>query len=415
MKTVYLPVLAIGLVGVLTGTALGQTPQTPAPAPPQTAPPPQTPFPQRTLDTPMGLVPPPDIRDEPWSFSAGVNGAYEGNALFTGPSDDKQFTHSLSTSLGRSWRLRRGDAQIAATATQAFYQDTTSLNDFRYSVMGGLGHQITRRLTWSGSASVSSGLARDSQVLTDAGIVLPSTTSAQSSTGTSLFSYALNRESSLSWSVTTSGVGFSAAAFNGGTQLTTSGIYSRQVGRSQTIGTTVDYSRSFDGDLSSNVYGFFGNWSLSTARGWTVTASGGVRPYSVPNESALRVTSAFNAGVTKPVRRNQTMGIMYSKSIEQTFGVNRANNLVQSIMANYGLSLHRNLTASFSGTLADSQDPQDSELSVLGMVAQGSLSYRVLPNLSLSFGTAVYSREVSSAERVTSTATSLALSYNTTW
>jgi hypothetical protein len=413
MKTLYLQAMGVGVVLALSGTAFAQQPPQDPPA--NSPPPAQTPFPGRTVQTPPGFERDPVVSDEPWSFALGANGAYEGNALFTGPSEDKQFSHSLYASLGRSWRLRRGDAQFGLTATQAFYQDTASLNDFRYSLVGGLGHKITRRLTWSGNVSLSSGLARDSQVLTDDGIVLPSTTTARTSTGASTFSYALTRESNLSWSLTTSGVGFSAAAFNGGTQLTTTGTYSRSVGRSQTVGASVDYSRSFDADLSSDVYGVFGTWSYSTTGGWVVTASGGVRPYSVPTENALRLTSAFAGGVTKPVRRNQTIGVMYSKSVEQTFGVNRANNLVQSVTANYGITLRRNLTASFAGTLAQSQDPQDADLSVLGQVAQGSLSYQVLRNLSISFGSSYYSRGVSSADRVTSTSTSLAVSYNTSW
>ncbi len=412
MKKVYAPVLAVGFVAALAGAALAQEPpQTAPPSPP----PAQSPFPGRTIETPPGVPSTPTVQDEPWAFALGVNGAYEGNALFTGPSDDKQFSNSVYASIGRSWRLRRGDAQLGATATQAFYQDTTSLNDFRYSFVAGLGHMITRRLTWNGSVSLSSGLARDTQELTDAGVVLPSTTTTRSSTGSSLFAYQLTRKSTISWSFATSGVGFSSAAFNGGAQMTTTGTYARQVGHSQTVGASVDYSRSFNDDLSSDVYGVSGIWSLTTTKGWVVSASGGVRPYSVPSENTLRLASAFSAGVTKPVRRNQTIGVMYSKSIEQTFGVQRANNLVQTVAANYGVTLHRNVTASFSGTLAQSKDPLNPDLSIIGQVVQGALAYRVLPNLSVSFGSSYYSRKISSAERISSTMTSLAVSYNTTW
>jgi hypothetical protein len=410
MKTLYLQAMTLGVVVGWAGAVFAQdVPQTP-PVPPA-----QAPFPGRTIETPQGLAPPPPVRDEPWAFSAGFNGAYEGNALFVGPSDDSQFSNAVQASIGRAWRLRRGDAQLGANAAQVFYQDTPSLNDFRYTVVGGLGYSITRRLTWTGNVSLSSGLARDAHELTDSGAVLPSTATTRSSTGSSLFSYALTRKSTVTWSLATSGVGFSSAAFNGGTQLSTTGTYTRLVGSNQTVGGSVDYSRSFEGDLSSNVYGVNGLWSLSTTRGWLITASGGVRPYSVARENERRITSAFTAGVTKPVRRNQTMGVMYSKSVEQTFGLRRANNLVQTITGNYTVLLHRNLTGTFAGTLAQSTDPVLTEVSTIGRIAQASLNYRVLTNLLLSVGTTYYSRQVESLERTSSTVTSLALSYSTTW
>jgi hypothetical protein len=417
MKKIYRSALAVGLVVSLASVAGAQTPppttpQTPAANPPPT---PQDPF-GRTVQGPEGILPEVPVRDEPWSFSLGVNGSYEGNALFTGPSDEKEFSHSFQASIGRAWRLRRGDAQLGATASQAFYQDTASLNDFRYSVVGGLGHMITRRLSWAGSVSVSSGLARDSQVLTDAGAVLPSTTTARTSTGSSRFSYALSPKANIGWSVTTSGVGFSSVAFNGGNNLNTSATYSRLVFNSHTIGVTADYGRTFTtDDLSSDVYAFQGMWAFSVGRGWMISASGGVQPYSVPTEDGLRVTSTFSAGVTKPVRRNQTIGVTYSKSVQQAFGLREANNLVQSVNANYGIALHRNVSASFGGTLTQAKDPTATDSSNIGQVVQGSLAWRVLSNLSLSVGSSFYSREVEPTDRITSSTTFLALTYNTSW
>jgi hypothetical protein len=421
MKMIYRSALAVGLGLSLAVAAQAQTPppQNPPPQTPPASPPPQAPYPGRTLQGPEGILEVPPVRDEPWFFSLGINGSYEGNALFTGPSDDKEFSHNVQASIGRAWRLRRGDATFGATATQAFYQDTTSLNDFRYSVAGGIGQAITRRLNWSGSVSLSSGLARDNQELTDAGAVLPSDTETRSSAASTLFNYALSPHSNISWSLATSGIGFSSAAFNDGTDLSTAATYTRRLGNTQTLGASVDYSRTFttgvESDLSSSVYGFMGVWTLSAGRGWMISASAGVRPYSVPEEDGLRMSTALSAGVTKPVRRNQTIGVTYSKSVEQAFGLQEANNLVQAINVNYGLALHRNVTASFGGSLTHAKDPTATDTSQIGQVAQGSIAFRVLPNLSLSLGSSFYGRDDDSAERTTSTTTYLALTYNTNW
>jgi hypothetical protein len=135
----------------------------------------------------------------------------------------------------------------------------------------------------------------------------------------------------------------------------------------------------------------------------------------VPTEDGLRVTSTFSAGVTKPVRRNQTIGVTYSKSVQQAFGLREANNLVQSVNANYGIALHRNVSASFGGTLTQAKDPTATDSSNIGQVVQGSLAWRVLSNLSLSVGSSFYSREVEPTDRITSSTTFLALTYNTSW
>ena len=77
--------------------------------------------------------------DEPWMLFLGVNGSYEGNALFTGPTEgNSEFANQVVAVLSRAWKMRRGGASLGASANQIFYGETASLNDFRYSVNGAL-------------------------------------------------------------------------------------------------------------------------------------------------------------------------------------------------------------------------------------------------------------------------------------
>src|SRR4051794_40491951 len=55
---------------------------------------------------------------DPWSFGLGVNGSYEGNALFTGPDGNEEFAHMLQATLGRGWAFRRGGASLAGNVSQ---------------------------------------------------------------------------------------------------------------------------------------------------------------------------------------------------------------------------------------------------------------------------------------------------------
>jgi hypothetical protein len=351
---------------------------------------------------------------EPWSFGLAVNGSYEGNALFAASEGEEEFSHSVSANLARGWTLRRGSASLTGSASQFFYRKTTSLNDFRYNAAGSLSHALTRRLMWSGSGAVSSGLARDAELLTDAGLVLPSV-STRSSSSSSMFSYALTRRSQLSWSLSQAGVGFSSGLFRGGTSLTSVLSYGRQVGRSQTIGITQDYARSFSGDESTTIQGVSGTWSGTMTGDWTAHASVGVRPYSVPDEDGNRFTTGISAGVSKPVRPGQTMGVNYDRTVTQTFGVDTGNHLVQSVSGNYSIALTRTLSTSFAGTYSKSHNPLSPDQGLEGQTASASLAYRVTPSLALSISSAMYSRALSGSDRATSYNTGVSLSYGTSW
>jgi hypothetical protein len=350
---------------------------------------------------------------EPWSFGVGVNGSYEGNALFAASEGEEEFSHAVSASLGRAWALRRGSANLTGNASQFFYRKSTSLNDFRFNASGGLSHALTRRLLWSGTSQVSSGLARDSAVLIDAGLVLPSV-STRSSSSSSMFTYALSRQSQLTWSLSQSGVGFSSGAFQGGSALTSALSWSRQVGRSHTVGVTQDYSRTFQEDASTTIHGVSGTWS-GTMGSWTAYGSLGVRPYSVPGEEGHRLTTGISAGVTKPVRPGQSVGMSYDRSVTQTFGIDTGNHLVQSVSGNYSVALTRSLTTSFTGNYSRSRSPVDPERGLEGQTGSASLAYQLMPSLAVSVSSAVYSRMVRGAERATSYNTSVALTYGMTW
>jgi hypothetical protein len=349
---------------------------------------------------------------DPWTFSVGLNGSYEGNALFVGPDEEEEFSHSLAANLGRNWVLRRGSAQLGASASQYFYRETTSLNDFRYNVGGSFSHAITRRLTWALGSNVSSGLARDAEVLIDSGVVLPSVETRTSSSSSNL-SYALSRRSQLAWSVSQSGVGFSSGLFQGGSTLGSSLSWSHGVGRSQSLGVSYDYSRAFMDDLDNTVQGVSGTWSGIVGT-WTAHASAGVRPYTIPEESGYRFSFGMNAGLTKPLRPGETIGVNYDRSVTSTFGLDAGNNLVQSVSGNYSRALTRSIGASVSGSYSLSNDPV-TELESSGQTAAASLSYRVTQRLGVSVSGSFYSYEIPASERVSSYNMTTGLTYGFSW
>jgi hypothetical protein len=348
-----------------------------------------------------------------WSFNVGLNGSYEGNALFVGPEENEEFSHAVQANLSRNFTLRRGSANLVLSGNQYFYRESTSLNDFRYNVGGGLSHALTRRLQWAGNTNLSSGLARDSEVLTEAGLVLPSV-STRTSSSSSMFSYALSRRSQISWTVSQAGVGFSSGLFQGGSTLSSMVSWSRQVGRSQTLGISQDYGRTFTDAASTSVHGVFGTWS-GTVGTWTAHANVGVRPFSVPEEDGLRFTLGMSAGLTKPVRPGQSMGITYDRTISPTFGIDTGNHLLQAVTGNYTIALTRNVSTAFGGSYSRGSNPVTPDRRVEGQTGTASLTYRMTQQLGLMFATSLYSRKVPDAERATSYNMMTSLTYGFTW
>jgi hypothetical protein len=351
---------------------------------------------------------------EPWVFTLGVSGNYEGNALFVGPAENEEFSHRIQGTINRGWLMPRGGANLSGYASQPFYHESSSLNDFRFGVGGGLSYAITRRLGWAMSSTFDSGLARDSAVLAESGQFLPSDT-VRSSTATSMFTYSLDRRSNLSWALSESGVGFSSGFLTGGVYLTSVIAYGRQVGKGQTLGVTQDYSRSWAESDASTIYGFLGTYTVSTGKGWSFFASAGARPYTTPALDGFRTTFGMSAGLTKPIRPGQTFGISYNRGVAQSFGLDPDVSVVDTVSGNYEMKLTPKLGAAFGGSFSKTAPTPQEEFGTSGEGLHGSLTYMLLSNLSLTFNTYYYGRTNEPFDRVTSYGTAILVSYVTRW
>jgi hypothetical protein len=353
---------------------------------------------------------------EPWSFSVSVNGSYEENALFVGPTEDqKEFVHDVQGTLGRTWTLRRGNAQASLRGSQPFYRETASLNDFSYSVNGGMSYALTHRLSWSGSSALSSGLARQAEVLTEAGQVLPSTT-VRSTTSASMFSYALSRRSQLGWTLSQQGVDFASAFFAGGSTVGSTTNWSRQMTAGQVLALTHGYQRTSGTVASQSIHSIAASWNTSF-RHWAVSASAGAAPYTVADQPGYRVSSIFSASVTRPVRRGHSLAASYSKSVQYAFGTASENRPTQTLSLTYALPLASKLSASISGSYARSLATtfENADQLSIGQFGSAALTYALAPNFGISFGTTGFRRRDGDEPYISSYRMTLGVTYGTTW
>jgi hypothetical protein len=353
-------------------------------------------------------------KQDPWSMNVSLSGSYEGNALFTGPNGDEEFSHQVQATLGRAWLLKRGSARLSFGGAQPFYNKSTSLNDFTYNVGSGLSFALTRRLAWTGSANLSSGFARDSKELIDAGLVLPSVT-VRSGSSSSTFGYLLTRRTTLSWTVNQSGVGFSSVLFSGGSTIGSTVGLSRKISHSQAISVTQQYQWTSVAGTGQGINGVMGTWQGSFGRDWSIHAGGGVSGYRVPAIDDFHASMTMTAGITKPLARGQSLSANYDRGVEQTYGLDAGNHLVDNVTGAYTLELTRNVSTNFSGTYSRGWNPLTPEVKIIGQVGNANISYQMTSKLRVGLGAAIYTRLAPPDGQITSYRMYTSLTYGTTW
>jgi hypothetical protein len=150
-------------------------------------------------------------------------------------------------------------------------------------------------------------------------------------------------------------------------------------------------------------------------RGWTLTGSAGVSPYTASGPERIHWTFTGSAAVAKNLGPDQSFSVSYARGIEPTYGLVTGFHLAESIGVGYSRNLLRNLAASAGASYSRIRDPQVSGPSGTGQTGSASLSYRITRHLSASIGGSVYSRTDPSAPRVSSYNMVTGISYGTTW
>jgi hypothetical protein len=368
-------------------------------------------------ETPVRPVPAPPR----WSLGAGVGSGYDSNALFAGPDGASDIATRVQVSLGRDWTLRRGSIRLGADVTRPFYRNAATLSTFTYNFAGRAAYMLTPRLSWSFGTNVNQARAPDSTLLAANGIVLPNVVARTGATSTQ-FSYAWSRKTNIGWGFSFQGVGFRATVFasdplKGGTSFGSSANVTRQVSPSQTLGITQSYQRMYQDGGAAGVQAYMGTWQASLGRSWSIFASGGIRPYTIPGESGYRISPGASGGIRKTVREGQSVGISYERTMEQAFGEGGGSgtHLVETVGGNYSLTLSRKLVAEFGASYARGTYPLIPDLLLIGKLANASLGYQIATGLMLSAGSSLYIRQYTPQPAVSRYNITVALSYGTAW
>src|SRR5258705_9918857 len=175
-----------------------------------------------------------DASAQNWTLTLGAGEAYDSNTALAGSTETGSLSTNVLAGVGRNVPFRGGGLNFAANASQVFYRDNTPLNNLNYSLVGGFTLAVTRRLSWSASDSLISSYSRDSKILTDSGLFLPTVVTRTNARSTQL-TYALTQRTQVHWGLSEQSVVFGSPDLLGGAHLTSIIGLSRRMSPSQTL------------------------------------------------------------------------------------------------------------------------------------------------------------------------------------
>jgi hypothetical protein len=346
--------------------------------------------------------------DQPWSLNLAASELSETNVQPGLTANSAAVGSELNGNLARTWTSRRGGVTFNGNASEFLYRGSASgLNQFFYGVGVGASYLVSPRVSFNVSENLTSSYAQDVTTLTDSGLLPPKVLTRANSASTAL-SYDLSPRTHIRWGLNDQNVSVDSSQFAAASTLGTSINISRQLSRSQTVGVTTDYQRITGAGESENI-GLLGTWQRPIGKSFTVNAAGGIRPYTLPGQSSFRTAPAGSLGITAHLRRSDTLGLSYDRSVEQ--GLGNGTLLTQGVAASYGLSLGRRLTLAGSAGYRRGADPVDASHLLVGQNGSTSVRYVVTQNLTASINYSLYQITNSPNPNVSSRRAAVSLTY----
>ena len=268
------------------------------------------------------------------------------------------------------------------------------------------------------SDTLVSSYAQDLTTLTDSGL-LPPRVLTRINTATTGLSYDLSPRTHIRWGLTEQSLSVDSSQFAAASTLGTSMSIGRQISRSQTLGVMADYSISdYSGTYASGAgtaenAGLLGTWQQTIGHDVTVNAAGGMRPYTLFGQSGFRIAPAASFGLHVHLRRSDTLGLRYERSVEQ--GLGNGTLLTQVAAADYGVSLGRRLALAGGAGYFRGADPAGPTNVHIGQTGNVSVRYILRPTLTAEFNYSLYVLTNSPNPNFSSRRAAVSLRYGRRW
>lgn len=342
-----------------------------------------------------------------WSYSLGLSEGYESDVRFNGDAGNGDWNTGLDGSLSRDLRLARGGVALSGSASQLFYRRNPGQNRFMYGVAAGLSYELTRRLVWRVSESLTRSYSEDSRILTTAGQFFPRVLTETNVAGTGL-TYQVSPKTTVEGSLSGTTVKFPASEFSNGSSLSVRANIARQVSRSQSLGISI--GNTFSTGTTGDVQGLLGTWQMTRGRSLTLSATFGVRPYTLFGVPGRRYAPGGSFGLATALGRNQTFSASYERAVEQAFGFDRTHE-AHRVNASYDFALGRRVVLQGSGSYGLNTYPQIANLTLSGYTTMAGLQCRLWRQLSLTGRYGLWVRQETGIPSTSTYRTTFSLTY----
>ena len=344
---------------------------------------------------------------KPWSLAVSANELDETTTQPGAPKQSDSATQ-LNAALGYNWVMPRGRIKFGSNASQLLYRQDPSQNQFLYGVGVGGSYAVTRRVGWDVNDTLTSSYAQDLSAISDAGL-LPPKLLTHFNTVSSGLRYDVSAITSVRWAVSEQTVSYASSSYTGASTLTTSVNMARQLSRSQSVSFTGSYQQTVTSGTTATVLGLLGTWQRAIGKDSTLTATGGVQPYTLPGQSGFGIAPDISVSMNKRIRHSDTLGLRYNRTVEQ--GLGNGTHLTQEVGGSYNLSLGSRIGLDMSGFYGHGTYPLDPSHVLIGRTANVGFRCVLVQNLALVVGSSIYVRTDTPTPPVTLLRTTMSLSY----
>ena len=352
----------------------------------------------------------------PWSLTGGITESFDSAATSIGTQTQGDWATRYHAGVRRSSIMRRGNVDFSGDATQLTYNGVSGQDTFMYNANAGASYAFTRRLSVRASESWNNSYAEDSSVLRTAGLVLPRTLVTTSVASTDI-SYLLTSLSTIRAEVSHTRIAFKGA-LTSATSTMTRFSFARQVGRAQSVG--VSLGNTFTSGTTGDIQGLLVTWQASVGRSLTLTAAGGVRPYTLYGVSGYKFAPGGSFGLTAQVSEGQAVSVGYERALEQAYGVVESlggglTHAAHRFNGNYGVTLGRRLALDVSANYGLNTYPQIANFQIYGRTVMLGARYLVARNLTVATNYGLWVRGETGAPSESTYRTGISLAYGYSW
>ena len=203
-------------------------------------------------------------------------------------------------------------------------------------------------------------------------------------------------------------VSFESSVLQNGSVLNFRGVLSRQMNKTQSVG--ISWGQTISNGITGDIQGFLALWQATFGRALVITASGGIRPYTLEGRAGHQFAPGGGVGVNATLPHGQSVLGRYERAVEQAYGFN-GTHLAHRFVVGYEAAFNPRVSLNFGGTYGINTYPLQPDFKLNGKTLSTELRYTVVRNLAVGAGYGLWISRQAPAPSVTTYRTNVSLYY----